>query len=712
MARYQLSILTGLVVLLPALPCLASFPDTEVFLPSIGQGPGAAGSEWDTCIWVHNPGASPVDVQFRLLLRNQPNPAAQVFNDTIPPGDTRRYNHAVETMFGDAGFGAIRVTSTSRVLVSSRIYSLTDGAPESDSAGQFFAGLPASFAIGAGQSTGVLGVYQTSPASTSDFRYNFGFVETMGNGATVEVTALDEMGSEVARKSYTLGGWEARQYKIASLLPGVDATNLRLRVEVTAGSGRVAVFGSGIANGSNDPSTFEMSFRGELLAGGSSGGGDITAVTAGSGLTGGGTTGDVTLSVANGEITSAMIRNGTIITGDVGFNYAASTSKAGPASDVACTACVDRSEINGSGASSGQVLKWSGGHATWQEDLIGDGLSLPWSGSGSTSFGSDLFMVTNNGNGRALRAIASGDTAIWAKTDSGWGVDASSETGIGVRGKSTSDDGVVGQTDGANKSGVYGHTSTDGYGVFGVNSHEGTEGYLGGRSGVYGKDSVTGHHGGFASDISGAYGMHGTTGSLGRLGTEWGGVFGHGGSGSSATRAGYFNGDVAVTESLSKGGGSFRIDHPLDPENRYLSHSFVESPDMMNVYNGNVVLGANGAAWIELPEWFEALNRDYRYQLTAIGAPGPTLHVAEKVSENRFRIAGGSPHMEVSWQVTGIRRDPWAETNRIEVETPKPEDERGRYLHPDAWGMPAELGLPSLFDPTLRCDSPDCAEQY
>ncbi len=154
-------------------------------------------------------------------------------------------------------------------------------------------------------------------------------------------------------------------------------------------------------------------------------------------------------------------------------------------------------------------------------------------------------------------------------------------------------------------------------------------------------------------------------------------------SGTSGSVAAYLQGNVEVTGSLSKSGGSFKIDHPLDPENKYLSHSFVESPDMMNVYNGNVVLDAEGRAVIDLPDWFEVLNRDFRYQLTPIGAPGPNLYVASEVSGNRFEIAGGVPGMTVSWQVTGIRQDRWADSNRIQVEENKPSDEQGKYLHPE-----------------------------
>ena len=157
--------------------------------------------------------------------------------------------------------------------------------------------------------------------------------------------------------------------------------------------------------------------------------------------------------------------------------------------------------------------------------------------------------------------------------------------------------------------------------------------------------------------------------------------------------AGSFAGNVEVTGTLSKGGGSFKIDHPLDPENKYLYHSFVESPDMKNVYDGTVRLDGSGTAWVEMPEWCEALNRDFRYQLTAVGAPAPNLFVAERIANNRFRIAGGPSHAEVCWQVTGIRQDPFAEANRIPVEEDKRPEDRGLYLHPEARGLGREQSV-------------------
>jgi hypothetical protein len=147
------------------------------------------------------------------------------------------------------------------------------------------------------------------------------------------------------------------------------------------------------------------------------------------------------------------------------------------------------------------------------------------------------------------------------------------------------------------------------------------------------------------------------------------------------------SGNVNITGSLSKGSGSFKIDHPLDPEHQFLYHSFVESPDMMNLYNGIVSLDESGEAKVSLPDWFEALNRDFRYQLTAIGSPGPNLFIAREIQNNAFMIAGGKPGMKVSWEVTGIRKDPYANKHRIPVEEEKPAFLKGTYLYPDVYGV-------------------------
>lgn len=156
--------------------------------------------------------------------------------------------------------------------------------------------------------------------------------------------------------------------------------------------------------------------------------------------------------------------------------------------------------------------------------------------------------------------------------------------------------------------------------------------------------------------------------------------------------AGYFNGNVSVNGTLTKSGGSFKIDDPVDPANKYLSHSFVESPDMMNIYNGNIVTDGTGSATVTLPDWFEALNRDFRYQLTVVGQFAQAI-VASKVSGNQFSIRTDKPNVEVSWQVTGVRQDAWANAHRIPVEEEKPDNERDFYLNPELFNQPAEKSV-------------------
>jgi hypothetical protein len=150
-------------------------------------------------------------------------------------------------------------------------------------------------------------------------------------------------------------------------------------------------------------------------------------------------------------------------------------------------------------------------------------------------------------------------------------------------------------------------------------------------------------------------------------------------------------GDLVATGGITGAVKNFRIDHPLDPTGKYLIHSDVESPEMKNLYDGVVVLDDNGEATVQMPDYFEALNQDFRYQLTAIRASGPNLYIAQEISGNQFRIGGGKPGAKVSWQVTGIRHDAWANANRTPVEVEKSGKEKGRYLHPKAFGAPNEM---------------------
>ena len=654
-------LLVAVVVLALAAPALAVFSGTDVFLPSVGRAPGKFGSQWYTVVWIFNPSASPAHVTIAFLERNQPNPAPPLtYGETILPGETVRHEDIITNLFRIQRFGALHITSDEKVLVNCRVYDQPVGAEEKDSKGQFYAGTPASFAIGAGQSTQLLGVYQTSPLADSQFRYNFGFVETHGGTATVRVIASTPDGSVAGQWDHPpMGPYEVRYYdKLADLLPGINTTNLRLEVQVVAGDGRIIAVGSGVANRSNDASTFEMAFKDELLADGSGG---LTSVAHDATLTGDGT-GSSPLGIANGGVT--------------------------------------KGKLAASGGTPGQVLGTDGLDLVW----LAAGLTLPFTASGTSTGGNSLFRIGDSGVGYAIAGVsatgtallgmsgsgssfglAGGPAAVWgdARTGAGYGVAGTSATGSGLLGDSDTGYGVQGRSTAAAVFGL--STGSSGYGVYGK-----ADGAT--ARGVYG-DSQNGDGMVGVAHVSGRSGVYAVNHTAGGFGVNGASSAGYGVYGSSTSGyAGYFQGRVQVNGELSKSSGSFVIDHPLDPESRYLFHSFVESPDMKNVYDGIATLDENGRGEVELPTWFEALNRDFRYQLTCIGGFAP-VYIAEEITENRFTIAGGAPGMKVSWQVTGIRKDPWADAHRIAVERPKPADEKGLYLHPELYGQPESKGI-------------------
>jgi hypothetical protein len=302
----------------------------------------------------------------------------------------------------------------------------------------------------------------------------------------------------------------------------------------------------------------------------------------------------------------------------------------------------------------------------------------------------------NSANGTGVYGIITGDTSFQFAVE---GSDQSTGDGggVGVGGFSTNGTGVTGtSTNGTGVSGV--HNTGIGNGVAGVDNsgNSSSNGVFGSSTNGFGVEGFIPDTGDNDEETIAVFGLNDAPSGSGVFGQAYGdsgiAVYGSGdGPGSSYgvfaisenADALFADGSATVIGSLSKGGGSFKIDHPLDPAGKYLYHSFVESPDMMNVYNGTVTLDGKGEATVELPEWFEALNRDYRYQLTAIGSPAPELHIARKVEDGEFSIAGGKAGQEVSWQVTGIRQDTWANANRIPVEVEKPEEDQGRYLHPE-----------------------------
>jgi hypothetical protein len=333
---------------------------------------------------------------------------------------------------------------------------------------------------------------------------------------------------------------------------------------------------------------------------------------------------------------------------------------------------IGRYGVRGEGTTRGVngVASASGGLGVYGQASSGYGVRGDGNGIG-------VYGAASAPGGTGVQGTASGNSAAW-------GVGGITTTGHGVHGESSTGDGVHGSGTGSGGIGVYG------IGVNGVRgegrdpNHTGVIGF--GYYGTYGAGTNTGVY------ANGPLGLYASTSSF---------------SGAAAS----FLGNVNVNGVLSKSSGAFLIDHPLDPANRYLAHSFVESPDMLNVYSGAARLNAKGKATVRLPRYFEALNKDHRVQLTPVGAPAPDLHLARKVDGNSFAIAGGRPGQEVFWQVTGVRQDAWANKHRIKVDTAKKAKDRGKFLNPEVHGARRSQGITFRKAATMSRRSKDDARK-
>jgi hypothetical protein len=290
-------------------------------------------------------------------------------------------------------------------------------------------------------------------------------------------------------------------------------------------------------------------------------------------------------------------------------------------------------------------------------------------------------------------------------------------SGNGVTGLSGARNGVEGRSFSSAASGVYGQNDVGGFGVagrangdqpalLGENSgtgngltassqqRNGVEASSQQRNGVEGRSSAQAASGVYGENLSrGGFGVAGRSNASERDPGSGGWGAGVLGDNTAGGWAGFFNGDIRVDGSIFKSGSNnFQIDHPVEPAHSYLNHFGVESSVMMNVYDGRVTTDGDGRAVVELPGYFEALNTDFRYQLTVIGDFAQAI-VSEEITDNRFAIRTDRPNVHVSWQVTGIRHDAWATAHRTPAEMAKPEACRGKYLAPREHGQPMSAGI-------------------
>ena len=434
-----------------------------------------------------------------------------------------------------------------------------------------------------------------------------------------------------------------------------------------------------------------LQWNGSAWACASAGTGTITGVTAGTDLTGGGTSGTVTLNVDTTKVVTGVTAGTDLTGGGTGGVQTLNldTTKV-PQLGASNTFTGNQTVIGtfgvrgngnnllvgdpgcGSGFAGFGFLPSGGLSGCVNYALLGDSTGGTYinSGMGATihfrNYNSELATIDNSGNVAVYGKNGGGNMTVAGVLTVNGNQAVSSGPGGSFAGYSAPSGSGRSGGDGIDSTGGNGDTSIPGYGGAGVTGFGGK----GGNNGIVIEDGAGGH---FAGGNSG-----------GGLGTG-DGVDVFAGSG----YAGYFTGNIRVTGAISAGTKDFQIDHPLDPANKYLVHASVESSEMMNIYTGNVTTDGQGHATVQLPEWFEVLNTDFRYQLTVMGQFAQAI-VAGEIENNQFEIRTSVPNVKVSWQVTGVRQDAYAKANPLLVEQEKEERLRGFYIHPELYGAPPE----------------------
>jgi len=504
-------------------------------------------------------------------------------------------------------------------------------------------------------------------------------VTTAGSFNVDLVTSAWTEGAITSNSSPTLGS------AIASAVPVTAADkNKYVLVDVTAAAvdwlngtanDGIAIVPDGVVSfAMNSKETTTTSHPAELDIVLTGPAGPISGVTAGAGLAGGGTKGNVTVSLltscASGQVLQwngstwvcATTKGSGTITG-----VTAGADLTGGGTSGTVTLNLDTTKVPQLAANNNFV----GNQSVTGNLNLASGAFQPVTFNSSNGFGTWLALGNSSSGGHTWNIISAG----------GGNAEGAGNLGItDLTGKST-----IWLEGNANVSGSLDAKASNGPSNYSAITAEGFSAARG--SGYSGGAGITAT-GGAGDPVEGTEDGSGGVFTGGSAYCCGNGIEAYTGS----DLAGYFKGNVYVDGSIAKLSGSFKIDHPLDPANKYLYHSFVESPDMMNIYNGNVVTDANGDAIVPLPEWFETLNRDFRYQLTVIGQFAQAI-VASKVANNQFSIKTDKSNVEVSWQVTGIRQDPWANAHRIPVEEEKDARDRGHYIRPELYGAPEEASI-------------------
>ena len=537
------------------------------------------------------------------------------------------------------------------------------------------------FQSGSG-STAKLGINITTPGATLDVKgseFVRGTLALVGSGAGTAAAGKSSEPLHFTASVFNSGTGTAvgQTFSWQAEPAGNNTASPAATMNLLFASGAAAPAETGLKIAHNGQITFAA---GQTFPGGT-GTGTITGVTAGTDLTGGGTTGKVTLNLDTTKVpqlsaanifTNNQTVNGNLTVG-TGTPTTLSVLQAWAAVPEALGPSLTLTNNLGNGNFGGSSIDFNtyapGTSGTYNPssriEAFGDG-----------GYGDNLWFLSNND-----KSSGGPNQGLVLNMSIG----SNGRVNIGTQDTDSNDffEQLVVTSEPLEGSGETAAVGAFGGAPAGVTDSNGSAGiYAVGGDGV---GNAQADFAGIGGEFYGGFTPESSSGSAGYGIYATGGV---GGVGVSAY-AGYFDGNIEVTGTVFGGAKDFKVDHPLDPANKYLYHASVESSEMMNIYTGNVITDELGMATVKLPDWFEAENGDFRYQLTVIGRRAQAW-IAEEVDHGQFKIGSDATHTKISWQITAVRQDAFAKAHPLIVEQAKPARERGFYQNPELFGQPAE----------------------
>jgi len=231
------------------LPGVTAAPSERLYILAAANKQGVGTTNWKTDLEVHSKGLLTSAYSIELLKTRTDNTQFEKTTQPLLGGWSVRHTNALDELFGFSGTGALRATAGTPLVIGSKTYNqLPD-----KTYGQSLPGFREASAIHQGQ-VGRMVQLSYSPDSSSGFRTNLGFVNTLSIGLDIDASLFDGSGTLLGSRRYSLEPYEHEQLTdVYAWATNTALDNAFIDVEAVTSPAVFFAYTSVIDNLSGDP---------------------------------------------------------------------------------------------------------------------------------------------------------------------------------------------------------------------------------------------------------------------------------------------------------------------------------------------------------------------------------------------------------------------------------------------------------------------------